>query len=153
MSWPPENKEGGGGSPSASGKGIALRLSANVDINSDPIGVVPFNSVLFNDGMTYDPVTQEIEITEAGKIMITASVGGQGLTAQSSLSALLFKNGVQFRQFSQNRGVAPYTVAPLSVIDKCVPGDYYQLYVTCSVTPTYTLRASDGMTGLELSYL
>lgn len=156
MSWPPENQSGGGGSsgPGSEKSGLSLYLEADALMDAGGLFPVPFTGIAWNEGLLYNDSTGEITILQAGRIILSAIVGAVPQNSTFAIAAILHKNGVPVKQHGSNNGVSPYCTAPVTYIGNVVAGDKFILYSTAAgnIDQEYTLHASDGVTGLELSY-
>ena len=154
MSFPARNK-GGGDNPQGEKLAIGLLFSSNAVFNTGEIAPVRLNVERFNTGIAYNSTTGEITVPEDGTILINASLGALTQATPFSITALVYKNGLPLRQHASSSGEAPYVSAEVTVIDQCVAGDEYILYVTDAGNDgqNYTLQAGNGVTGLELAYL
>lgn len=158
MSFPPRANSGGSGGSGNAGKMMNLLLPANITVGQDEIAKVPFDQIPENDGFTWG-ADNEIEIQEAGTVIINASVGAviaAGTVNEITVGGLIFKNGAPLRQNSNTKAKPPYCIAGVTVIDKCVVGDKYAFYVNAiggDDTSITIASSSNGVTGLEISYL
>lgn len=156
MSFPDFSKGGGGGSTNA-GNAMRLLLGADFTVPQDGFTKMPFDQIPFNDGFTYN-VDLEVETPQAGTVLITASIGAVipvGMTQNLTVGCLLYKNGVPLRQSSKTKLAAPYCIAEIAVIDKCVFEDKYVLYVTAigGDDLDITISAGNGVSAMEIAYL
>lgn len=160
------NKEGGdisGGGPGPgpsgnSGKAIGLLLDDDLIVNVEQILEVPFAIERFNDGFTWDDTEKSVEVPFDGTVIITCDVGAvvpQGMESALTVASLVYKNGLPLRQNSTTKATPPYCTAAVTVIDKCVAGDKYVMYVTGTGggALTYTVGSTNGITGMEIAYL
>lgn len=158
MSFPPRANNGGGGGSGNGGKMMKLTLSSNLTLGQDEFAKVPFDQAPENDGFIWG-ADDEIEIQEAGTIIINASVGAAiSVDAVNEITVVgwIFKNGQPLRQNSKAKTKGPYCVAEVTVIDKCAVGDKYAFYVNAGGGDDLNVTiasSSDGVTGLEIAYL
>lgn len=157
MSFP---KEGGGSGDGgsgvgATGNGLSLYLEADAVMDAGGLFPVPFTGIAWNEGLLYNDSNGEIRILEGGRIILSAIVGAVPQNSTFAIAAILHKNGLPVKQHASNNGVSPYCTAPLTYIGNVVAGDKFILYSTAAgnIDQEYTLHASDGVTGLDLSYL
>ena len=154
MSFPDFSKGGGGGS-AGGGQAVRLLLGADFTVAQDGFTKMPFDQIPFNDGFTYN-ADLEVETPRAGTVLITASIGAVvpvGMAQDLTVGCLLFKNGVPLRQSSKTKLVAPYCIAEITVIDKCVLEDKYVLYVTAIGGDEVDITISSEVSALEIAYL
>lgn len=154
MSFPNLSKGGNGGSVD-SGQAMRLLLAADFTVQQDDFTRIPFDQIPFNDGFTYN-AEFEAEAPRDGTVLITASIGAvvpAGLTEGLTVMCLLYKNGVPLRQSSNTKLVAPYCIAEVTVIDKCVSEDKYALYVTTTGGDLVDITISSEVSALEIAYL
>lgn len=157
MSWPPKDNGGGNGGSGNGGKMMSLRLESDVGVNVGEFSKIPFDQIPENDGFTYN-ADLEIEVQEGGTVLIAATAGAVipvGTTEEVRVACLIHKNGIPIRQNSMEKLLPPYCTAAASVIDKCVPGDKYIIYVLAEGgdNTSITIAAGDGVTGAEIAYL
>lgn len=155
MSFPDFSKGGGGGGGTNAGKAMRLLLGADLTVQQDGFTKMPFDQIPFNDGFTYN-AELEVETQQAGTVLITASIGAVvpvGMAQDLTVGALLFKNGVPLRQSSKTKLAAPYCIAEIAVIDKCVLEDKYVLYVTAIGGDAVDITISAEVSALEIAYL
>lgn len=146
---------GGGGGSAAGGKAMRLLLGADLTVQQDGFTRMPFDQIPFNDGFTYN-VDLEVETPQAGTVLIAASIGAEvpaGMTQGLTVGCLLYKNGLPLRQNSKTKLVSPYCIAEVTVIDKCVFGDKYALYVTATGGDWVDITISAEVSSLEIAYL
>lgn len=156
MSFPDFSKGGGGGGGSTNaGKAMRLLLGSDLTVQQDGFTKMPFDQIPFNDGFTYN-AELEVETQEAGTVLITASIGAVipvGMTQDLTVGCLLFKNGLPLRQSSKTKLAAPYCIAEVTVIDKCVFEDKYVLYVTAIGGDAVDITISAEVSALEIAYI
>lgn len=137
------------------GQAMRLLLGADFTVSQDGFTKMPFDQIPFNDGFTYN-ADLEVETPQAGTVLITASIGAVvpvGMAQDLTVGCLLFKNGVPLRQSSKTKLVAPYCIAEITVIDKCVLEDKYVLYVTAIGGDEEDITISSEVSALEIAYL